>query len=336
VLKSDVVNNGLGALLSSIKKEEAMDNNLTVVDLGGQTFKVHLTPQTGRPRSKKTVADIFEVYKRSDRYKEQSDSLKESESRYFRLHIIPFMGKLFSVDVAGVMQSYIVHREKSGAKPNTLTLETRALSKAIQEDNPAWQKPRLRYSNEAKRTNLSFSVKDLLPVLEEVKRSSSRYGLEYFKVGMVAAFTSMRLKDVVDLTNDSLDRRNWKITFVQSKVKNILKAQKSFRTSEPVVIDVCDTLKDIFRQIPETKKGKLFDVRTTKAVTTAFLRAFKRAGVSGSFHTFRHACATTMLAKGANVKVVQDILGHANLSTTMKYLHALDTDKKSAINSLMG
>jgi site-specific recombinase XerD len=75
-------------------------------------------------------------------------------------------------------------------------------------------------------------------------------------------------------------------------------------------------------------------VRTTKAVTTAFLRAFKRAGVSGSFHTFRHACATTMLAKGANIKVVQDILGHANINTTMKYLHALDDQKKDAINSI--
>ena len=172
-------------------------------------------------------------------------------------------------------------------------------------------------------------------MIEEVKRSSSRYGLEYFKVGLVAAYTSMRLKDVVDMTNDSLDRRNWKITFIQSKVKNILKAQKSFRTSEPVVIDVCDKLKSIFMQIPETKKGNLFDVPCSKAVTTAFCAAFKRAGVKGSFHTFRHACATTMLINGANVKVVQDILGHANITTTMKYLHALDKDKKSAIHSLM-
>jgi len=42
-----------------------------------------------------------------------------------------------------------------------------------------------------------------------------------------------------------------------------------------------------------------------------------------------------MLINGANVKVVQDILGHANITTTMKYLHALDKDKKSAIHSLM-
>ena len=334
MLKSDVVKNGLGALLSSIKKEEAMDNNLTVVDLGGQTFKVHLTPKTGRPRARKTVADIFEVYKRSDRFKDQSEGLQKGEVGYFRLHILPFMGKLFSEDVASILQDYVNHRERVGTKPNTLTLETRALSKAIQEDNPAWQKPRLRYSNEAKCTDLSFRVKDLLPVIHAVEESSKRYGSEYVKVGLVAAYTSMRLKDVVDLTNDSLDRRNWKITFIQSKVKNILKARKSFRTSKPVVIDVFDKLKSIFDQIPPNKKGNLFDVPSTKAVTTAFLRAFKRCGVKGSFHSFRHACATAMLANGANVKVVQDILGHASINTTMKYLHALDDQKKDAINSI--
>ena len=334
MLKSDVTKNGLRSLLASVKKEEAMANDLTVVDLGGQTFKVHLTPQRGRPRSKKTVADIYELYRHSDRFKDQSEGLNESESGYFRIHILPFMGKLFSEDVAGILQGYVNHREKSGAKPNTLNLETRALSKAIREETPGWEKPRLRYSNEAKRVELSYRVKDLLPVVEEVKASSKRYGSEYAKIGMVASFTSMRLKDIVDLDNKGLDRVNWKITFVQSKVRNILKARKSFKTSKPITIDVCDKLKDIFNQIPASKKGNLFDVPGCKAVTTAYRRAFKVCGIDGSFHSFRHACATTMLANGANIKVVQDILGHANINTTMKYLHALDDQKKDAINSI--
>lgn len=165
------------------------------------------------------------------------------------------------------------------------------MAKAIREDNPAWQKPRLRYSNEATMKNIGFRVSELLHVVGDVKNSSQRYGSEYFKVGLVALFTSMRLKDVCDLTNDSLDRRNWKITFVQSKVKNILKARKSSKTSKSITIDVCNKLKDIFNQIPVTKKGNLFDVpktnpkSPTKAVTTAYLRAFKRCGIKRSIHS---------------------------------------------------
>ena len=334
MIESEVIKNGLRSLLTSITKEEAMTKELTMMDLGGQAFQVQVTPKRGRPRSKKTVAEIYDNYKYSAKQKDQSKDLNECEERYFRLHIIPFMGKLFVEDVAGVLQGYVEHREKAGTKPDTLAKETRALKKAINEDDPMWRKPKLRFTNEAKRVELKHRVKDLIPVIEEVKASSKKYGAEYAKMGMVALFTSMRLKDISEINNKALDRVNWKITFIQSKVKNILRARKSHKTSKPITVDVNEQIRDIFNQVPKTKKGYLFDIPHTKAVTTAYRRAFRVCGIEGSFHSFRHACATTLLANGANIKVVQDILGHANINTTMKYVHALDSDKKDAINSI--
>ncbi|TFH13560.1 MAG: hypothetical protein E4H02_11615 [Lentisphaerales bacterium] len=47
-------------------------------------------------------------------------------------------------------------------------------------------------------------------------------------------------------------------------------------------------------------------------------------------HTFRHSCATHMIRNRANIRHVQEMLGHVNLNTTQQYLHLTITDLKEA------
>jgi integrase/recombinase XerC len=80
--------------------------------------------------------------------------------------------------------------------------------------------------------------------------------------------------------------------------------------------------------LAETKKSVpalLISKRGTRLTTRSVGRIVKQIAIAKGLspeihpHTLRHACGTHMLAEGADLRAIQDLLGHERLSTTQRY-----------------
>jgi integrase/recombinase XerC len=130
--------------------------------------------------------------------------------------------------------------------------------------------------------------------------------------------TGIRVAECCGLDGDDLDRS-------RGTVRVLGKGDK-----ERVVPvgDAAWQALDEYLAMRRTARGPLFTNRRGGRLTPRSVRRIvdKRARLSGidrrvTPHTLRHTFATHMLGEGADLRLIQELLGHSRLSTTQRYTH---------------
>lgn len=134
--------------------------------------------------------------------------------------------------------------------------------------------------------------------------------------------TGMRVSEIAGLNTEDI---NLESAFLRCRGKG------GKERLVPVGKIACQAVRDYLltvRPKQNPKSGHLFLGRSGRGLTRQFiwqiLKKYARlAGIAKDItpHTLRHSFATHILERGADLRVVQELLGHADISTTQIYTH---------------
>ena len=146
--------------------------------------------------------------------------------------------------------------------------------------------------------------------------------------------TGMRISELAGLTIERIDleRRRLRVTGKGNKERQLLfgaPAAGALRgyltTARPMLAARGESGRAVFLNA----NGAPLSARGARLVIAKWVEATGSPSRT-SPHTLRHSFATHLLEGGADLRVVQELLGHANLQTTQIYTHLSDAALRSA------
>lgn len=164
---------------------------------------------------------------------------------------------------------------------------------------------------------------------EELKKKYKDYHKYLKPIILMAILTAMRKSEILNMKWDCVDFKNRTITIVDTKNGSMHTIPLSQR-----FYDILSEMKSknpdniyIFTNPDTNTRYKCFYRGFTSVLRLADVKNF-------TFHDTRHTSATRMVAKNIPIPVVQSILNHKKIQTTMRYAHTMQEQQAIALEAL--
>ncbi len=272
-------------------------------------------------------------------------------------HLIPALGhvrldKLTSLRIQTMYNAKL----EAGLKPSTIRYIHAVLHRALRQAQMRWRligrnpadDVELPKVGQKKSNTLSMEqVDSFLTVAEE---SGDRFVALYH----VAFFCGLRIGEILGLKwrYVDLDKREIHVRYQVQRMRDgsglveaqpkqdeqrtvpfgerVAAALKAHRLHQNEERLACGALYKDRDLVFATSRGTPFEA--SNVVNRSFKPLLKKAGLPDiPFHATRHTCATLMLAHDVDARTVQDILGHRDVATTLRfYGHVLPSMRRRA------
>lgn len=187
-----------------------------------------------------------------------------------------------------------------------------------------------------------FSPKEL----EDIKKAFINN--KYENLIYTAIYTGMREGELLALKWENVNLEDGYI-YVDESIKRVVvfNSDKS-KTTQDIVKDpktknsrryiyIPQILIDRLKSHPRTSEYVFMNSDNKcvnhKSLYSQWTKVLKKNNIPyKKFHALRHTYASTLLANGADLKSVQDLMGHYDISITQVYLHSLPETKKNVVS----
>ena len=211
----------------------------------------------------------------------------------------------------------------------------------------------------AKKDIAAYTPEEVAAIVEEAKRTYSN-GTPVYRYGYLIILilnTGMREGEPLYLKwkDVDLEKRRIYICGDVAEVKNrepnakskyICIEQDTPKTNRSVryiplnnnAIDALEQLRKIIKDDKRVIASKNHTIPSPRKIYRTMESILRNCGITGKtnlVHALRHTFATTLIHSGVDIKAVSEILGHEDVSTTLKiYHHVIEEHKHSAVMKL--
>ncbi len=306
---------------------------------GAEAYEVTLRQKLARGESlddldKESKEQNFEEFARKwlATYVKNNNKISEATCKKYTLqtHLIPFFGQTPVGKITALqIEEFKAKKINEGLVNKTVNNHLTVLGTCLRTAQEWLELKKIPRIKKLKTPPQKFDF--LLPEESELLLANSQ-GM-YREIIFTALKTGLRRGELKGLRWSDVDWINHKLTISHSwcEFKNGLDSPKSNKTRH---IPLTDELYEMLNRRKQ-KSGFIFPNFNNRKLSQEINNACKKSGIREiTCHTLRHTFASHLTMAGAPLKAIQELLGHANIQTTMIYAHLAPSSLRETINLL--